>query len=137
MFVRIWFNILILLACSYGAYGILDNTAYFYTTQHWQYYLYIVSPWILLFGSIKAWYRTFIWRRMLNNRQTPPILSRGEHRTKKNTLRTSILEYCSILFLLLAVAAIMKQLSIGHIFWWIGSFIFAFFMLRFAIKKVS
>ena len=134
---RVWINILILVACAYGAYGILDRADGQFTSAHWQYYLYAVSPWVLLFGSIKAWHRSFIWRRMLDQRQSPPVLSRGNHRIERTIQRPSILEYASILMLLLALAAIFEQFSVAHFQWWIGSLVTTWIVLRFVVKKVS
>lgn len=134
---RVWVNILILFAYTYGAYGILDNASSPFTSAHWQFYLYAVSPWVLLFGSIKAWHRSFVWRRMLDQRQVSPVLSRGNHRNEKIVQRTSILEYASVLMLLLALAAIFEQFSVAHIQWWIGSLVTTWIVLRFVVKKVA
>ena len=134
---RVWINIFILIACAYGAFGILDNTSSQFTSAHWQFYLFAVSPWVLLFGSLKAWHRSFVWRRMLDQRQVSPVLSRGNHRTEKTVQRTSVLEYASVLLLLLALAAIFEQFSVTHIQWWIGSLVSTWIVLRFVVKKVS
>ena len=74
---------------------------------------------------------------MLNNRQSAPILSRGEHRTQKDILRPNILEHISMSLFLLAVVAILKQLSISHIEWWMTSIIGAIFTIRLAIKGIK
>lgn len=131
---KTWFNILMLVACAYGAYGVLNQTNAPFTPNHWQYYLYAISPWALLIGGLKAWHRSYIWRRMLANRQKPPVLNRGEHRVETTLPRPSILEHGSFMLVILAVAAILKQLSIAHIAWWIGSLLGAWFILRLTIK---
>ncbi|MCU7859113.1 MAG: hypothetical protein KZQ86_04615 [Candidatus Thiodiazotropha sp. (ex Lucinoma kastoroae)] len=101
------------------------------------YYFYLISPWALLFASAKAWHQNFIWRRMLSNRQSSPVLSRGEHRAQKDILRPNILEHSSTALFLLAVVAILKQLSISHIGWWLVSIIGAIFTLRLIIKGIK
>lgn len=125
---RRWLNIIMLLACGFGAYGVLSGAAS-YSSRHWQYYLYLISPWVLLYGSLKAWHKNFIWRRMLSNRNINPVLSRGQHRPQRDILRPNILEHSCKLLFLLAVAAILKQLSVSHINWWIGSLIGAWLTL--------
>ncbi len=137
MIIRRWFNIIILLACAYGAYGALSQAIPAYSTRDWLYYFYLISPWVLLFASTKSWHQNFIWRRMLSNRQSTPILSRGEHRTQKDILRPNILEHSSMALVLLAVIAILKQLSISHIGWWMGSIIGAIFTIRLTIKGIK
>lgn len=136
MMKRVWINIILLLALTCGAYGVLVNADSRYTPAHWPYYLYVASPWLLLFGALKAWHRSFIWRRMVHQRQAIPILSRGEHRIENAVQRTSILEYASIGMVLLALAAILEQLSASDIPWWIGSLVGAWILLRITLKKV-
>ncbi len=137
MIIRVWFKIALLMASAYGAYGVLDQASVRFTPSHWQFYFYAIAPWALLLGSIKAWHRSYIWRCMLDQRQTSPALSRGGHRTDKTTRHPSILEHFCFFLLILAIAAILKQLSAAHIEWWIGSFLGAWFVLRFTLKKVS
>ena len=134
---RIWFNILLLLALTYGAFGVLGSVDSRYTPVHWQYYLYAVSPWLLLFGSIRAWYRCFVWRRMIQQRQPIRLLSRGEHRIESTAQRTSVLEYASIGMALLALAAILEQFSVSDIAWWIGSLIGAWIVLRIMVRRAA
>ena len=74
---------------------------------------------------------------MLDQRQVSPVLSRGNHRTEKTVQRTSVLEYASVLLLLLALAAIFEQFSVAHIQWWIGSLVTTWIVLRFVVKKVA
>ncbi len=137
MMKRVWINIILLLAFAYGAYGVLENADSRYTPAYWQYYLYAASPWLLLFGALKAWYRSFIWRRMVHQRQAIPILSRGEHRIENAVQRPSILEYASIGMVLLALAAILEQFSVSDIPWWIGSLVGAWIVLRITLKKAA
>ena len=135
MIIYAWINIIFLGFCAYGAWGILNETVPAYRISEFLFVLYMIAPWALLYGSIKSWHQCFVWRRMLAKRQTPPVLSRGQYRSEKSLARTSLLErICSLLFLL-AVAAILKQFSITHIEWWIGSLIGAYFALRMVIKR--
>lgn len=134
---RVWINIFILIACAYGAYGILEHANRQFTSAHWQYYSYAISPWLLLFGSLKAWHRSFIWRRMVGQRQGSPVLSRGNHRIEKTIQRPSILEYASVSMLLLALAAILIQFSVEHVQWWIGSLVSTWIVLRFVLKRLA
>ncbi|MCG7870523.1 MAG: hypothetical protein JAZ11_00285 [Candidatus Thiodiazotropha lotti] len=134
---RVYFNIVLLLVFAWGAYGVLEHADRMFTPAHWAYYYYAVSPWALLFGSLKAWHRSFVWRRMSYQRTTPPILSRGEHRTQTAPQRTSILEHASIAMLLLAIAAILEQLGVSLIAWWIGSLMGAWIVLRFILNKAA
>jgi len=137
MTIRTWFKIIILLACAFGAYGELYHASSAFSTQYWQHYFYLISPWLLFYGSLKAWYQNFIWRRMLNNRQTSPVLSRGGQRMEKSILGPNILEHsCGLLFLL-AVTAILKQRTIPHIEWWIGSLIGTWFSLRIIVRGIK
>lgn len=137
MVLRTWLKITILLACAFGAYAELYRASSTYGTQHWQYYFYLISPWILLYGSIKAWHQNFVWRRMLNNRQTSPVLSRGGHHTEKGILGPNILEHSCMLLFLLAVTAILKQRSILHIEWWIGSLVGAWLSFRMVVREIK
>ena len=134
---RTWLYIILICFCAYGAWGILNETVPAYRVSEFLFVLYMIAPWALLYGSIKAWHQCFVWRRMLAKRQIPPVLSRGHHRTEKSLGRTSILERICALLFILAIAAILKQFSITHIEWWIGSIIGAYFALRLAIKGLS
>jgi len=134
MIIRYWVNILFLVVCAYGACEVIAGVTF--TPEHWQYYFYLIAPWALLFGSTKAWHRSFIWRRMLAKRQTSPALSRGEHQATHFRGRPSTLEHASFGLLILALAAILEQLEVANTKWWIGSLLGACFMLRLVIGKV-
>ncbi len=134
---RIYLNIALLVTCAYGAYGVLEHADRFYTPAHWPYYFYAISPWALLFGALKAWRRTFIWRRMADQRQSPPVLSRGKHRAEKPLRRASILEYASIALLLLSIAAILSQCGVSRTGWWIGWLMGAWIVLRFILNRAA
>ncbi|WP_241086683.1 hypothetical protein [Candidatus Vondammii sp. HM_W22] len=136
MTIRIFFNIIILGFAAYGSYRVLENALTFYTDQHWQYYFYWIAPWALLYGSVKAWHQSFVWRRMLGARQNPPILSRGGYQQQRTKRHPSILEHiCAALFIL-ALAAILKIFSIHSIAWWIGSLIFSWACLRIVLIRI-
>ena len=134
---KVYLNIAVLLVCAWGAYGVIDHVDHFYTPAHWPYYFYAVSPWALLYGSLRAWHRSYSWRRMAAQRYVAPVLSRGEHQAGKPAQRQSILEYASAALLLLSIAAILTQLGASHIAWWLGSFVGAWIALRFTLKRAA
>ena len=134
---RVYLNIVLLLVFAWGAYGVLEHVDHFYTPAHWAYYFYAASPWALLFGSLKAWHRSFTWRRMSYQRMTPPVLSRGAHRVESTPQRASILEYASVTLLLLSIAAILEQFAVDNIAWWIGSLVGGWIVLRFTLKQAA
>ena len=134
---RVYLNIALLLTFAYGAYGVLQHVDHTFTPAHWAYYFYAASPWALLFGALKAWHRSFTWRRMSYQRATPPVLSRGAHRIETTPQRTSILEYASVTLLLLSIAAILEQFAVDNIAWWIGSLVGGWIVLRFTLKLVT
>ncbi len=136
MIMRYWLMIIILASSAYGAYITLTHAHVPYADNSWEYILVLISPWVLLFGSLKAWHRCFVWRRMLHARQKPPVLSRGKYLNQKSTTRPGILEQSCLLLFLLSVAAILKQLSVSHIEWWIGSALGAYFILRRFIARI-
>ncbi len=118
MVMRTWINIAFIIASAYGAYiGLADKVPY---APPWQYYLYQCSPWVLLYGSMKAWHRCFTWRRMSAAKNKAPDLSRGRYQSSRVKPRTGILEYICIGFFILATASILKQLGIANTAWWIG-----------------
>ncbi len=134
MFIRAWVNIILLMAGAYGSYNVIADQSY--NAHAWQYYYYLISPWILLFGSIKAWHRCSVWRRMVPQKNISPELSRGHHKPSKLKQRPSILEYASLILFLMAVAAILKQLKIPNSHWLMGGAWGSYFMLRLAIRVV-
>ncbi len=136
MIVRTWVYILFLMFFAYGAYGVLHQYSAGFYLRDWQFYFYAISPSALLLASIKAWHRSFVWRRMLNQRQIQPALSRGEYRMRKTIYPPTILERGAFLFCLFAIAAIFRQLSIPHIAWWVGSLFVAWYVLRLMLKKL-
>ena len=133
MFIRTWINIICLLAAAYGAHNVIVGK--FYAQGTWPYYFCLVSPWVLLFGSMKAWHRCFTWRRMSAAKNITPDLSRGEHRPSRLKERPGMLEHaCSALFLI-AVWAILKQFGSDNATWWIGSSAGIYFMLHLLARK--
>lgn len=137
MTIRVLFNIIILGLCAYGSWVVLNQSLPAYNANEIQYVMFMLAPWALLYGSIKAWHQTFVWRRMLNARQNPPILSRGEHQQQRNKLRPSILEHICAAMFILAFAAILKIFSAPHIAWWIGSLILSWAFLRIVLMRVG
>lgn len=127
--------ILLLLACAYGSTRILyGQIPGFY--QDWLVFsLLHLSPWVLFFGSIKAWHRCYTWRKMLGAKNIEPALSRGGHSSDKTTPRAHLLEYFCCGFFILSCTAILRQFGFSHSGWIIGSVLFSIFLLRIAIKK--
>lgn len=134
---KVYLNIALLLVCAWGAYGVIEHAHVYFTLSHWQYYFYAISPWGLLYGSIKAWHRSYSWRRMAAQRYAAPVLSRGAHRAGKKPQGQNILEYASAGLLLLSIAAILTQFGASHIAWWLGSFACAWIVLRLTLKRAA
>ena len=135
MFIRTLINILFLIIAAYGSYKTIMGNPHI--THTWQYYLTLISPWVLLPGSIKAWHQCTLWRRMSKQKNIAPHLSRGQHQPKRSNNQTSILEHACQALCLIAVAAICKQLEIPNTLWIMGGAWGSYFMLRLAIGKVK
>ena len=110
MFLRAWINILILSAAAYGAWGVMAGEVPY--APIWKYYLYQASPWVLLYGSMKAWHRCLTWRRMMAAKNIAPDLARGAHLPSGSKQRSGLLEHACLGLFLIAVAAILKQLEV-------------------------
>jgi len=115
MFIRNWINIILLIYLAYCARQVM--TGYAGQLSGWQYYLYQLSPWVLLYGSLRGWYRCFTWRRMTSGKNISPDLSRGQHRPSRQKQRPSILEFTCLALALISVAAILKQFGNTWIIW--------------------
>ena len=109
MFIRAWVNILLLSAAAYGAWFVMAGKVPY--APLWQYYLMHACPWVLLFGSIKAWHRCLTWRRMMAAKNISPDLARGAHRPSRLRQRPSVLERACFVLFLMSAAAILKQLG--------------------------
>lgn len=109
MFFRAWINILVLSAAAYGAWGVMTGEVPY--APLWQYYLHQACPWVLLYGSMKAWHRCLTWRRMMAAKNIAPDLARGAHRPSGSKQRSGLLEHACLGLFLIAVAAILKQLG--------------------------
>jgi len=133
---RILISIILLMACAYGSWRVLNNKVPSFDQDWLVFCLLWLSPWILFFGSIKAWHRCYTWRSMLGVRNIEPALSRGQHVSEKTKPRAHILEYFCCALFILSCAAILKQFGLSHIGWITGSVIFSIFILRVAIKKI-
>lgn len=111
-------NIILLIALAYGCMRVLNNVLIF-NQGSLSYYFYLCAPWALLYGSLKSWHQSFIWRRMLEDRYSAPTLSRGEHHMQVQQKQSRVLEHiCAALFVL-AIAALLKIFSVQNILWWI------------------
>lgn len=109
MFFRAWINIFFLSAAAYGAWGVMAGSVPY--APVWQHYLYQASPWVLLYGSVRAWHRCLTWRRMMAHKNISPDLARGAHRPSGSKQRPSVLEHACLGLFLMSVAAILKQLG--------------------------
>ena len=134
MFIRIWANILFLLAFAYGSWQVITDQA---TINSWKYYLYLLSPWLLLFGSIRGWHRCFTWRRMIAGKKIAPELSRGQHKPSRMKQRPNILEHACLALFLISIAAILKQFGIDNAAMCIGVAIGAYVALRVTFRMVG
>lgn len=130
MFFRAWVSIIIMVASAIASIKVLNGAVPAYSYAPFSSVLYSASPWILLIVSIKAWHRSFVWRRMLAKRQSSPALTRGDVSARTRPIRVSMLEHFATLFFLVAVAAILRQFSINSIGWWIALIVFLIFFLR-------
>jgi len=128
--------IIILITLAYGCVRVLNNVLLF-NQGSLSYYFYLCAPWALLYGSLKAWHQSFIWRRMLEDRYSSPTLSRGAHQFNVQQKQSRVLEHiCACLFVL-AIAALLKIFSVQNIVWWIGSLAFSWACLRIVLMGVS
>lgn len=135
MFARSWLSIAIIAVTSWASLIGLQNAVPSYAYRPIEHILFMCAPWLLFFVSVKAWYRSFIWRRMLASRHVPPVLSRGNVHAKRQSRSTSILEKLCSAFLLLAIAALLNQFGISHIKWWILSLVLIVFLLRLLLVR--
>jgi len=135
MFARAWLSIAIITVTSWASLMGLYNAIPSYEYKPVEHILFLCAPWLLLFVALKAWYRSFIWRRMLASRHVPPVLSRGNVHTKRLRGGTSILEKLCGAFVLLAIAALLNQFAVTQIKWWIFSLVLIVFFLRLLLVR--
>ena len=109
---RVWINIILVLTAAYGSIEVLQGKSYM--PQSWQYFAHLIAPWVLLFGSLKAWHRCFVWRRMTADKHIMPHLSRGQSQPPRPKQRAGVLEHGSMILFLTAVAATLTQLGIKN-----------------------
>lgn len=128
-------NIILLITLAYGCMRVLGNILLF-NHGSLSYYFYLCAPWALLYGSLKAWHQSFIWRRMLEDRYSVPTLSRGEHYFNAQQKQSRVLEHiCAALFVL-AIAALLRIFSVPNILWWSESLVCAMLILRMVLMGV-
>ncbi len=133
---RILTNIVLLMACAYGSWRVLSSAIPSFYQDWFVFSLLHLSPWILFFGSIKAWHRCRAWRFMSDHKNIEPLLPRGGYAQTKQISRPHITEYFCCALFILSCAAVLKQFGLNHIGWIIGSVIFSIFLLRIATKKI-
>ena len=130
MIFRAWISIVVMGVCAWSVWIGLDGKippdeyAPVSFVFHW------VTPWLLLILAAKSWYRIFIWGRMLQARQSPPILSRGLSTQAHKQTNTVLLKLTSQALFLFALAGVLNQFSIDHIEWWIASIVACFYLLK-------
>ena len=120
MILRAWLSILLMGLLSWSVWVGLQNRIPAYEYAPVTFFLHMASPWLLVFISVKSWYRVFIWGRMLKARQAPPILSRGREIQKHPQTNSFILAASSKVLLLFALSGIFNQFSVENIGWCIA-----------------
>ncbi|MBV1952632.1 MAG: hypothetical protein KUG64_10625 [Cycloclasticus sp.] len=133
---RILFFLCVFTASALGTASVMLQQYPLYSDGSWQYHFYCGAPWIFLFFTVKGWHISLIWRRMLDARQSSPVLSRGEYIVTNKPSKPSILERGCILFIIFALAAILKTLFIENISWWLGSLILTCLLFRIVLMTV-
>lgn len=117
--IRYWINITLMCMFSFASYRVLTASYISFEESELASLLYLVSPWLLLYASIKSWRRCAIWRKSAASKYAAQGLARGQLHTPKKINSPSVLERSCIPFLLLAIAAILKEFHISNIGLWI------------------
>ena len=130
MIFRVWLTILIMGICAWSVWIGLQNKIPAYSYAPITFVFHMVTPWLLLLVAAKSWYRIFIWGRMLQARQSPPILSRGLSTQTHRRANTFALRIASQALFLFAVAGILNQFSVANIEWWVASVVVCFYLLK-------
>lgn len=130
MIFRAWLSIIVMTVCAWSVWIGLDGKIPPYEYAPVSFVFHWVTPWLLLILAAKSWYRIFIWGRMLQARQSPPILSRGLSTQAHKQTNTVLLKLTSQALFLFALAGVLNQFSIDHIEWWIASIIACFYLLK-------
>ncbi len=131
---------IVIVFLSLGAYytALVLNTPYSpYNPYDLWYYIYWGSPWALLIVSLWAWYRCFIWRRMMARQSPSSSFSRTEISIHLSSPRPGMLERLCALCVLLALAAILKQFGVRDIGWWVGGLMVGWYALRLMFKRMA
>ena len=117
--IRYWINIALMGMFSFASYRVLTAGYISYEGSDLTTFLYFVSPWLLLYASIRSWRRCAIWRKSAASKYAAQGLARGKLHTPKKVNTPSILERACIPFMLLAIAAILKEFHVSNIGLWI------------------
>ncbi|MBL4682675.1 MAG: hypothetical protein JKY88_18395 [Pseudomonadales bacterium] len=118
--IRYWINIALMSMFAYASYRVLMASYISYEGANLATFLFLASPWLLLYSSIKSWRRCAIWRKTAASKYSPHGLARGQLHTPKKINAPSILERACIPFLLLAIAAILKEFHVSNIGLWVA-----------------
>lgn len=130
MIFRAWFSMIVMAVCVWSIWVGLDGKVPAYEYAPLWFVFHMLTPWLLLIFAAKSWYRVFIWERMLQSKQKPPILSRGLSKQKHRQINTYILKLTLQTLFLFAVAGVLNQFSVAQIEWWIVSSIACFYLLK-------
>ncbi|WP_067987006.1 hypothetical protein [Neptuniibacter pectenicola] len=130
MIFRAWISIIVMAVCVWSVWVGLDGKIPPYEYAPVSFVFHWVTPWLLLILAAKSWYRIFIWERMLQARQSPPILSRGLSTQAHKQTNTDLLKLTSQALFLFASAGVLNHFSIDHIEWWITLIITCFYLLK-------
>lgn len=138
MMIRLPLIICLFIAVAYGCAIILMQDYPLYPKSDWRYDVFMCVPWVFLFFAVKCWHQCYIWRRMLNARQSAPTLTRGDYLVTRSQAKPSILERICLCSMIFAIAALLKTLFIQNISWWIGVIVIScllFRMVAMAVRK--
>ena len=130
MIFRAWLSIIVMAVCGWSVWMGLHGKIPAYEYAPVSFVFHRVTPWLLLILAAKSWYRVFIWGRMLQARQSPPILSRGLSMQTHRRANTFALKIASQALFLFAFAGILNQFSVVNIEWWIASIVICFYLLK-------
>lgn len=130
MIFRAWLSIIVMAICGWSVWIGLHGKIPAYEYAPISFVFHRVTPWLLLFLAGKSWYRVFIWGRMLQARQSSPILSRGLSAQTHRRANTVALKIASQALFIFAFAGVLNQFSIANIEWWFASIVLGFYLLK-------
>lgn len=138
MILRYWFIMLLIGACAYCTLGVLldAHLRFRFTPDYWQYYLFIVSPYLLTIMSASSWHRCYVWRRMIHRKQLPfDYIIRGIIDIHYKEEKVSLLERLCSLLCLFGIAGILHHWHVDNILQWLCALIILRFVLGLLFPK--